>query len=214
MGLVTPCHRCKKPPRDCRCFDYFARSGMPAAFLPGIRVAVASEAGWHRLSLDLDADVTQEQIRAALSSILAWRDGLRAYQGPWMRGGRNQLLEQMHEEQAARQCSYGKWAERLNFRVGLWLAAHHEGPRWYKRAPPGHDDGNTLPFGIRPEWGLRFATERLRDFGFKDAHSADIIAGALDRLARGKSPFLPGEPISRNRVITAVRAWRRRRRPA
>lgn len=203
MGLVAACHRCKKPPRACRCFKYFARTGMPAAFLPGMQVAIITSqdaADWHEIALRLSPAVTQAQLKASLPSVLAWRDGLNAFQGPWIWGARNQLLEQMHTEQAEG-CSYARWAERLNTDLARNLNAHHQGANW----PAGL-------YAISPQTGRARAGRLLRDLGFGDQEAEEVVAGALDRLARGQDAFLEDQPVSRDRVIALLRTWRRRRR--
>jgi hypothetical protein len=58
------------------------------------------------------------------------------------------------------------------------------------------------PYGGAEVW--------LRAMGFTDDEIRMWCESALENMAGNRPPFLPGQPISRNRLIAWLRAWRAR----
>lgn len=281
MAAIPPCIRCYQPPRKCECFDYWARIGFPAAILDGgllvfVRPTSGQEGAWLAVVVQLGERTTTSHLREAEPALLAWRDGLRRHQGPWVSGGPNQLLEQMDREQRARRVSHAEWAKRFNRRIELEIRAHYawasgyltspgidareqavrlwqalgesrqDAERWVgaerKLDPPSLASGigrilrgrrvgperepvpqRYLPLandygwnyygrpeGISPQTARSDAIRRLQILGYKKAEQ--VVDEALERLGRRQPPFLPGEPVERDRIIAALRTWRRRRK--
>jgi len=201
---IPTCMRCKQSPRVCTCFPYFARSRSYAAVLPGpVVIRVDNEGSRMSLVVEPFEVTTASDLRAAIPTVLAWRDGLRDFQG-WATPG-SKLAEQLAAEHD-RGSSYAALARRLNASLEAHLTEFFLASR---------GAGGPAP---KREWGFggQFAHSRalalLDALGMKEAQAAAALREGLDRITAGKSPVFTTPPIERSRVREVVDYWRTRER--
>jgi len=165
--------------------------------------------GWLRVLIEVGEDATYESLRRALPLSLRWRDQLLSYQGPWMRGGDNRLLQQLHEMQR-KSVSYADLAGRVNKMLSELLRESNRYQAEYKRAKQQIKEPLAW---IR--WRSKanpFALERARRFlsalGLKSQEIEVQLQGGLARIEKGLDPFEKDYPIAREKMISALRTWR------
>ncbi len=166
--------------------------------------------------LEIGEHMALDTVKRHWEEIQTWRDLLLTWQGPWHMGGRGGLFHRLHVRQAAGE-SYRELAARLNETVARDLATYREDARALQEA---------LTIGALTEastrldllewqhktghWGvgLGHAKDLLREMGLQGDEMQEWCPAALENLQQGQPAFPPGQPITRERLRDALRAWR------
>jgi hypothetical protein len=165
--------------------------------------------GWLRVMIEVGEDATFESLRKALPLSLRWRGQLLAYQGPWMRGGDNRLLQRLHEMQQSGE-SYSELADQVNRKVSELLEEWTRHRAEYKLAKQQIKD--PLDWITWHPSTDPFALERARTFlsalSLKHREIEVQLQAGLERIEGGLAPFEKDYPISREKMISVLRTWR------
>ena len=81
---------------------------------------------WLRIMIEVNEEATHENIRELIPYAISWRDRLLEYQGPWLRGGKNEFLERWSQYHAVGRYSYKQIAEKTNLRLSFLLSEHNK----------------------------------------------------------------------------------------
>jgi len=162
-----------------------------------------------QVMIEVGEEETDAGLRRLIPLALQWRDWVVEIQGPWTAGGRGRFLLLLDSEQRAG-VSYQQLAERLTRNLGGLLS---EFLAWERQSRTRHRGGVKRPAGADDFWPNPFAkvhaVELLTDLGIAEEDAAQHVKEGLRRLRDGRKPFVGPGPITRQRVIDVLRAWRR-----
>jgi hypothetical protein len=161
-----------------------------------------------KMFVEINSKGSLEKIKAHSTEIQILCDRLDALQGPWSAGGRELLFLELHMRHL-RDESYQDLADLLNIRIAEALVS------WKDQQDAEHAfvaqfRGRSCVKGDFSGYGE--AAVLLRAMGFDEEEIMTYCESALENIAGKKPAFLPGEPISRDQVISRLRAWRERHR--
>jgi hypothetical protein len=135
-----------------------------------------------RIEMDIvvKPDTTIEQIRKSWHFILKWRERLNNFQEPWMLGGDNRFyfeITTLHNDGM----SYQEIADRINARIVEHLK----------------EDDN--PFHVDHAKDLMILA------GVDEEDVDGWVTSALENIDRGRKPFSPKTPVSRQMIRSRIR---------
>ena len=171
--------------------------------------------GWLRVMLEIDERTTNQNIREAAPLLLEWRDRLIDFQGAWNGGGENHFFERLSDMQK-HGYSYARLAERLNKQIEKhlngYIAYRQEVDAIHPEEKNKHDKDifyNIFWLGMKSNSSsLTHAQGVLESLHYKKEDILEIIKDGLESLANGKSIFSKDYPISKFKMIEALRTWR------
>jgi len=148
------------------------------------------------MSIGIPEDITQAAIKRAIPTIINWRERLTNFQGRSVHQTPASFYERLWRLHKIEGESHWDIAKRLNRELEVMLV------RCYK----------TIPWS---SWEKRAAQDLLKMMGFTVSQIKEIWEEAMNNLASGHHPIDPNyPPITRDHVITRLRAWKPKRRPA
>jgi hypothetical protein len=214
----TLCARCWRPSPATR---FLVNTDLPRATDNGVRLhCIRWDMDTPRIVIEVSDRATSDELRAAIPLALRWRDWLKAHRGPdWDKVAEG--LARLCVENRRRRTSYERLAVQTNTKMAALLT------EWVKYTQARDEARATQgePFdelewwltsqhrrdGGRPDtMPLSDAEETLRVFRFSDSEILEQICGGLERIGSGDPPFEAGYPLDRDRVIMALRLWRKR----
>lgn len=169
------------------------------------------ETGYLRLAIDVDEVVTSEQLRKAIPLALKWRDRLIKAQGYTGLGGDNGILWYIDNDITSGM-TYRNVATAINKIIAEWLYEHVDEPMpdFIIKSPYSnklnlHLDGieTRIPDPIERVRKL-LKTMRLKDQEIKQA-----IDLGLDDIRLGEFQLQANYPVSRSKLISVLKWWRK-----
>jgi hypothetical protein len=169
-----------------------------------------------KMFLEIGEETTLDTIKWHWEEIRTWQELVRTWQGPWRIGGRGYLFYTLHVRQASGE-SYTQLAERVNETVAKDLATYIEDERAFQEAIKAGELTDASTRLDLVEWqhktdhssmGLDRAKGLLWEMGLRQDEIRQWCTAALENLQRGQPAFPPGQPITRERLRDALRAWR------
>lgn len=182
----------------------------PAVSDSGVLIRFVEIDNWLRVMIELGEDTTSDDLRTAIPLALLWRDKLLKSQGPWMGGGENPFLEELSNRQESGQ-SYNELANRINQRVGAYLQEFANYLKEFETMK--HSFKTMLDFYLWQPEHNRFSYEHagvlLKALSLKNSEIEEMLKIGLKNLQAGKPAFELGYPVSREKLISTLRKWRR-----
>jgi len=164
---------------------------------------------WIRVMIQVDEDTTSDDLRKAIPMALMWRDRLLEWQGPWMDGGDNPFLEKLSERQKSGE-SYKDLANRINQQATMWVHGHVVYNKELEAVK--HSFKTMFDFYMWKSesnpFSLDHARHLLRAVRLKDDEIDELLRTAVDNVQSGKPAFEAEYPVSRDKLISALRLWR------
>lgn len=183
---------------------------VPAVSDSGVLMRFVEIDDWLRVMIEIGEDTTSDDLRGAISLALLWRDKLLEWQGPWMRGGDNPFLEELSDRQKSGQ-SYNDLANRINQRAAAYLQEFASYLKEFEAVK--HSFKTMFDFYMWQPKHNRFSYEHacglLRALRLKDTEIEDLLRIGLENVQAGNPAFEPGYPVSREKLISTLRNWRR-----
>lgn len=210
-----------RPARDCT--GLFLRAGCPPlpcgseielSFMYRVSLHVMElDDGRLHVMLEAGEDATHADLARAISLTLKWRDYILRYQGPWLGDGWTLLLHDLDESQRAGR-SYAQLAERVNADIVELLQRHLVFDRAFQAAKPTFKTTENWEAWLDtwPEadyTAFDFAYWLLVTLGMPARDIDAYLQAALAELQAGRPAFLPGEPVSPQRIKEKLKTWRR-----
>jgi hypothetical protein len=161
-----------------------------------------------KMLLEIDPRMSLDWVKGHWPEIMTWQDRLQASQGPWSTGEEGLLGLELHTRHCRGE-SYQRLADDLNARIAKTLRS------W--KAEQAAAQALIYQMGEQAYASVEFdgyggAELLLRAMGFTDDEITRCCESALKNMAANRPPFLPEEPIDRDRLIARLRAWRARHR--
>ncbi len=183
---------------------------IPRASDSGVLIWFVEVDDWLRVMIEIGEDITSDDLRSAIPLALLWRDKLLEWQGPWMRGGDNPFLEELSNRQKSGQ-SYNELANRINRRVASYLQEFADYLKEFEAAKPGFK--TMLDFYMWRSTNNQFSYEHARGLlealRLKNNEIEEMLKIGLENVQAGKPAFELGYPVSREKLISTLRNWRR-----
>lgn len=184
--------------------------GKPMAVLGSDSLVRLVELDKHvRVMIEVGEEETTNGLRRLIPVALRWRDWVLKIQGPWTSGGRGYFLARLDTMQREG-ASYRVLAKRLSRNLESLL---REFLAWEQQRRAVHRQTKPPDVADDPFWPNPFAKVHavglLTDLGISEEEAKQRVEEGLRRVHDAQSP----EPITRQRVIDALRRWRRRYAP-
>lgn len=179
----------------------------------GVRVYVIEIDDWLHVMMEAGEDTTSRDLHAAIPLVIEWRDRLLRWQGPWMQGSDNPFLEELsrlHEEGI----SYTKLANRINHRV---VESLKELLKYLDELNIARPNFKTmLDFYLwQPtanQFSFHHASDLLKIIGMDTKEIEELLNLGLENLRSNKPAFESGYPVSRDKLISTLKTWRKGRK--
>lgn len=165
---------------------------------------------WVRVLIEVDEDTTSDDLRKAVPLALLWRDKLLELQGIWMKGGNNPFLEVLSLEQNAGE-SYTNIANRINKRIESLLIEHEN----YLNDLEANKIKFKTMFDLYlwkshfNQFSLSHARDLLKALKLKNSEIDEILKFGLENIRMGKPAFEKEYPVSRDKIISTMKTWRK-----
>jgi hypothetical protein len=195
--------------------------GLPSAVEDGALIYLIEIDGFTRVMIEVREDATTSTVRNTIPLALRWRHALLEAQGPWTGGGTTYLMEDMVRRHDAG-TSYASLAEMCNRtiegHVREWLQYLDE----FEAARPTFKTMGDFYLwkSEANQFALDHARYLLRHFppdpadcdgpekeAGRDQRINRLLTAALEEIRAGESPFGRDFPVSRERMIRALRTW-------
>lgn len=169
-----------------------------------------------RIMIEVGEDTRAEQIRKVVPYALKLRDKLLEFQGAWIMGGDNLLLEELSERQK-HGTSYKELAKLINEKVENhlreYLAYRMEVDKRYpKYKKEFKRDLYFYAFSTEFKhncFSLVHSRDMLMALGLKEKDIEQFLRDGLEEIEAGRKPFAPDMPISQLKLIETLRTWRK-----
>jgi hypothetical protein len=159
-----------------------------------------------QMFVEIRSPFSFEKIKAHRKEIEVWHDRLQNLQGPLSDGGKDLLFFSFHMRNLHGE-SYQCLTDMLNVKIAEELVSwkdqqSREGAfvAQFRGQLRITVDFSGCLYGGAAVW--------MRAMGFTEEEIMICCEAALENIAHNKPAFLPGEPISRDHVISRLRAWR------
>jgi hypothetical protein len=185
----------------------------------GVLIRFVEIDDWYRVMIEVDEDATHEALKKAIPFALQWRDRLIQYQGPWLRGGSNYFLYKLDIAHRRRKKSYGDLAKSINSTLSEYVREYLEYRNEVIQLAPEleekFEDDIYLSVVIvdlvdkHHSFGTEHSKYLLEEFGYSEREIEQILRAAITDVIDGFEPFQDDYPVYREKVINALRKWRR-----
>lgn len=172
-----------------------------------VGVGLEESGGYFYVVMHLREGVTSEDIRRAIPFALKLHDRLEEWQGKQFTYKAKDLLS-LHDDKGA---SYGLIAKSLNRFISDLLV---ESAEWVRQRNSIQDRLMRQRFiqesydTMGQAYNLDKASDLLRTVRFSDEEIESTIQEGLQNIYAGEPPFADEYPVSRDKVISALKYWR------